>query len=750
MQPSRTAFRPAAAALLGLFLLVILLGLTASPSTAQDSNQPFATQTGPNQADIVVDLGDGRTIARHIVFTQTTVSGLQALRLTGLNVTTADFSFGSAVCAIEGVGCPATNCFCNANKFWGYKYWDGAAWQNYMIGASASTIGNGAVDGWIWGRSGSALPAVSPEILAANAALQWMRPQQAANGSFNNNVGATVDVILAVAAANQRPEAWRGASGASLVDFVQSRAAQFAGQSAAAAGKLAVGVAAADRDPARFGNLNLVQSINATYTPATGAYGANNQDQAWAMLGLAAAKADVPAAAVQRLATRANTDGGWGWAAGVASDVDTTALAVQALLAAGAPLNSPAVVNALAYLHSVQQTNDNGGFASSPEQAWGVQSNTNSTAFAIQGLLAASQDPISVTWTISNATPVDFLLGQQLPSGAMVYIAPPAPDLFATQQAVPALVGKPYPLLSRAVALRRGLAWIAAQQQPDGSFAGFNPGATIDAVLAIAAAGADPNTFSAGNNTPLTYLTAQAGSYAAQGASAAGKLTVGVVAGRGNPRAFGGEDLVAKLQSLYQAGSGQYGLGSVWDQAFAMLGLAAAGQPIPANAVTYLVNAAATGGGWAFDVAAAAADVDSTGLALQALAAAGVTQDHAAVRAGLAFLHTAQNNDGGFPGYGGATDPASTGLALQGLAAYAQNPRGLAWTTQIADGSASRLTLHTPVDALLALQSPAGGFPGYSGPNDPFSTYQALAGLTGQPLPLHPPQQRFFPIILKH
>jgi hypothetical protein len=363
-------------------------------------------------------------------------------------------------------------------------------------------------------------------------------------------------------------------------------------------------------------------------------------------------------------------------------------------------------------------------------------------------VLAAGQDPLSATWSISATTPVDFLLGQQLANGAFAYVDPPA-NLFATQQAVPGLTGKPFPYLSPAVALRHGLTWVAGQQQADGSFAGFNPGATIDAVLAIAAAGANPNDFAVGSNTPMTYLAAQAPAYAAQGASAAGKLAVGAVAGRGNPRSFGGVDLVATIAGLYQPASGQYGGGSVWDQSFALLGLAAARQSIPAAAVQRLLDVAADGGGWGFSANADSADVDSTGLALQALAAARVALDNAAVQAGLDFLRGAQQEDGGFPGFTGDTDPASTGLALQGLAAYGQNPRSLAWSTWISDGSASALTLRTPAEALLALQSPAGGFPGFAGPNDPFSTYQALAGLTGQPLPIRQPQPWFFPLALR-
>lgn len=732
-------------ALISLSLLLSLLLLPAAPASAASADPGAEPGNGLNAADIVVDFGDGRTIVRRVSFAEPTISGLQALQRSGLALTTVDFSFGTAVCAIEDVGCPATNCFCDANQFWGYKFWDGAAWQGYMTGAGSSTIADGAVEGWAWGSGGSNPPAVTPAILSASAALQWMRPQQNANGSFGNNTGATLDVILAVAAANQRPEHWVGSSGASLVDYVAANAAAFSSQSAAAAGKLAAGAAAAGRDPRSFGGVNLVTAINSTYNASTGAYGANNMDQAWSLLGLRAAGETVPAAAVTRLAGQANPNGGWGWAAGVASDSDSTALAVEALIAAGAPSSHPAVVAGLAYLRSVQLTNTDGGFAASPEQAWGVASNTNSTAFAMQGILAAGQDPLGASWVVSATTPLDFVLGQQQPNGAFVYVDPPA-NLFATQQAVPGLTGKPFPYLSPAVSLRKGLAWAAGQQQADGSFAGFNPGATIDAVLAIALAGRNPNDFAAGANTPITYLAAQAPAYAAQGASAAGKMAVGAVAGRANPRSFGGVDLVAAIEGFYQPATGQYGGGSVWDQSFALLGLAAARQPVPPAAVQRLIDIDAVGGGWGFSANAADADVDSTGLALQALASARVARDNAAVQAGLAFLHSAQNEDGGFPGFTGDTDAGSTGLALQGLAAYGENPRGLVWTTWISDGSSSALTLRTPVETLLALQSPAGGFPGFSGPNDPFSTYQALAGLTGRPLPIRQPQLWFLPL----
>ena len=127
-------------------------------------------------------------------------------------------------------------------------------------------------------------------------------------------------MILAVAAANRNPAQWQSTTGNSLIDFVAPRAAGFARQSAASTGKLALAVAAADLDPQQFAGLNLVISTTHYYNPATGAYGATVQDQALSMLGLDAAGAPIPAAAVQHLAGMANTNGGWGWTPGQPSD----------------------------------------------------------------------------------------------------------------------------------------------------------------------------------------------------------------------------------------------------------------------------------------------------------------------------------------------------------------------------------------------------------------------------------------------
>jgi hypothetical protein len=107
------------------------------------------------------------------------------------------------------------------------------------------------------------------------------------------------------------------------------------------------------------------------------------------------------------------------------------------------------------------------------------------------------------------------------------------------------------------------------------------------------------------------------------------------------------------------------------------------------------------------------------------------------VAAGLAYLHGVQNRDGGLPGYDGSTSASSTGLALQALAALSQDPGELRWAAPLGEttsgATTSPLLRPGPLDSLLTLQSDRGGLAGFSGPDDPFSTYQALPGIAAAP-----------------
>jgi hypothetical protein len=139
------------------------------------------------------------------------------------------------------------------------------------------------------------------------------------------------------------------------------------------------------------------------------------------------------------------SDGGWEFIPGDGSDTNTTAVALQALLAAGEvgivhPLTPPPG-RALDYLHESQ--NADGGFGFLP----GEDSDPNTTAFVIQALIAAGEDiDAGGPWTPGGVTPLEGLLSfRNAETGAFQFFG--ADSAYATYQVVPALMMAPFPAL---------------------------------------------------------------------------------------------------------------------------------------------------------------------------------------------------------------------------------------------------------------------------------------------------------------
>jgi len=123
---------------------------------------------------------------------------------------------------------------------------------------------------------------------------------------------------------------------------------------------------------------------------------------AFAVLALRAAGLASPAATIGWLLHQQDADGGFNFAgAGGMSDPDDTGAALEALAGAGSRGVARVRAGAVRFLRG-QQDGD-GGFASLP----GAGSNAQSTAFAVQGLLAAGVDPSSLRRR--GASPLDYL-----------------------------------------------------------------------------------------------------------------------------------------------------------------------------------------------------------------------------------------------------------------------------------------------------------------------------------------------------
>ena len=393
-------------------------------------------------AAVVVQLDDQRSIVRWVDFTDT-VSGLAMLEATGLDLAVAETSFGPAVCAIEDIGCPADNCFCNTDEFWGYNFWDGTAWQGYPVGASSSEISmTGAIEGWRWGAFGSAQTPADQAIAAASA-LEWLRSQQdPTTGGFGDSAGGAVEVLMALGANHEDAATWKPSDGRRALDnYLLLRATRFSRDNVAAAGKLAIGAAAADAC-----RTNRSVSPSFYFSDTLGAYSPDSGFNAWGILGAAAISETIPAAAVDALLAQQQEDGGWEWQSGFGADTNTTAVAIQALIAAGQPVSATAIVDALAFLKSAQV--ETGGIAYDPKTPeYGADA--NSTAYAIQAIVAAGGDPAGEEWAVDGLTPVRFLIGLQLADGSFEWQANTGSNLLATAQAVPALLGQPYPAAVR-------------------------------------------------------------------------------------------------------------------------------------------------------------------------------------------------------------------------------------------------------------------------------------------------------------
>lgn len=112
-----------------------------------------------SSAAVHVVFPDGREVAKCVPISDEITTGTDALRATGLQVTSEEFpGSGSLVCAIEGVGanfpedpcvppCPTGRCL-----FWAYMTRaKGGEWGFSSIGASMRTLRDGDSDLWVFG-----------------------------------------------------------------------------------------------------------------------------------------------------------------------------------------------------------------------------------------------------------------------------------------------------------------------------------------------------------------------------------------------------------------------------------------------------------------------------------------------------------------------------------------------------------------------------------------------------------------------
>jgi hypothetical protein len=321
--------------------------------------------------------------------------------------------------------------------------------------------------------SSPAPAADSASQATADAAVAWLKTQQQSDGGFELAMFPgfeTRDASLAIAEDAQTGTTWSttealdavGAvhfggtpAGATPLDALDAFAATVT-TAGAAAKTIVLSASPLGLDPAAFdpaGNgtpVNLVALLDAGCSADTASFGPAFSDTLYGVLAKKLVCGAPPAAALATVRAAQQANGGWnfnGDPTGTDLDIDTTALAVESLVAGGADASDPTVHAALGFLATQHQV-------SGAWQSFGAD-DPNSTSLAILAVTATGFDVESSCWRdtadptatgSAYASPTAWLRSQQLtaPPADAGRIASPndsfGVNTFATSQTVEGLL----------------------------------------------------------------------------------------------------------------------------------------------------------------------------------------------------------------------------------------------------------------------------------------------------------------------
>ena len=301
--------------------------------------------------------------------------------------------------------------------------------------------------------------AAPTERRRARVGSRYLVSQQGRGGAIAafTKFGSTADAIVAMVAAKRAPGAIRAA-----LRYLRRhpRAADSIGLRA----KLVLAVVAAGRNPRSFAQRNWVARLRHAET-ASGRYGRGAPvfEHALAVLALEASGRGASDAAIAWLRRAQCADGGWQYDSPprppenrhcrgpdpdfYTSEADATALAVQALAAAGAE----PVRDALAFFDLVRDLEVKGG--------WGYNhrfdiTNANSTGLVLQAYAAEGVAPPAravralarLQYRLCGRNAGAFAFGYERRAGNPNRYRRTGPDVGATIGAIPGLLGRALPI----------------------------------------------------------------------------------------------------------------------------------------------------------------------------------------------------------------------------------------------------------------------------------------------------------------
>jgi energy-coupling factor transport system substrate-specific component len=288
---------------------------------------------------------------------------------------------------------------------------------------------------------GAAVLGTAGAARASSTPLQYLLSAQNRDGGYGSSPGVSSSELysgwaaLGLAAEGRNPANVRR-GGHSLLDYIRGGVGGL-GDPGSIERTILV-ARAAGAAPTQFGGRNLVSLLESRLR-SDGSIAEQVNLTAFGVLALRASGSPVPSSTIAWLARQQDSDGGFNFArAGGASDVDDTGAALEALAGDGGAAGT-ARSKAVSFIRS--QQNRDGGF---PSQRGGA-SNAQSTAWAVQGLLAAGVNPSTVNR--GGPDPLAYLRSLIAADGHVRYSrASDQTPVWVTAQAAMALAGKALPL----------------------------------------------------------------------------------------------------------------------------------------------------------------------------------------------------------------------------------------------------------------------------------------------------------------
>ncbi len=288
-------------------------------------------------------------------------------------------------------------------------------------------------------RGGVAATVIAVLLLAATApapagadtgsAVKWLTSAQNADGGFGpsledeSSVSTTAWVALGLAAADRNPlDVAR--LGRTPIDFLRANVGELG--SAGDYARTILALEASGIDPSSFGGVDLVATLRDKQAE-NGSWVGWPGSTAFAVIALRTAGATGGLdRALSWLGKVQNVDGGWGDVPNSFSTADGTGAVMQAM--PGAEISK----HGLGYLRKHQRPN--GGFVTGASGAV----NSQSTAWAVQGMLAVGANPDSA---------LDYLAARQAADGHYRYSASSdQTPVWVTGQVLAAVAGESFPI----------------------------------------------------------------------------------------------------------------------------------------------------------------------------------------------------------------------------------------------------------------------------------------------------------------